>query len=103
MFLVDRHVASLIDQGVENFFFSGNRAVHLALLGDKEAALTQLQLAVDNGWLVFGSLAEAVPALAVLADDPRFAETETRMLETFNADRAIVGLPPFNADYQVEL
>ena len=103
MQLDDKRTSSFADQGIENFAFSGNRAVHYALLGDKEAAFAQLQLAVDDGWEAYGPLEEAVPAFSILADDPCFAEIEAEMLQAFNANRAIVGLPPFNADYQVEL
>jgi hypothetical protein len=39
---------------------------------------------------------------AVLADDPRYQELEMVMLNNMNRDREIVGLPPLNANYEVE-
>jgi TolB-like protein/Tfp pilus assembly protein PilF len=101
MMLADRRISSLAEQGIENFIFSGNMATHLALSDDKEAAFEQLQSAVDGGWVRIGPLVEAAPALAVLADDPRFAEIEAAILETINANRAVVDLQPFNADFSV--
>ncbi|MCI0518279.1 MAG: hypothetical protein L0Y45_10655, partial [Woeseiaceae bacterium] len=64
------------------------------------AAFTHLQKAVDSGWSSGGVLAEVTPALAVLADDPRFAAIEATMLATTNRDREIVGLPPLNENYE---
>jgi hypothetical protein len=49
----------------------------------------------------FGSLAKVEPALAVLAEDDRFAALETTMRQTINRDRAVVGLPPVDENYQV--
>ena len=102
MMLAERRISSLAEQGIENFIFSGNLATHLALSDDTEAAFEVLQSAVDKGWVEIGPLAEAEPALAVLADDPRFAKIEAEILVTINANRAVVGLQPFNADFQVE-
>ena len=101
MMLADRRISSLAEQGIENFVFSGNRAVHLALSDDKEAAFEQLESAVEAGWVRFGPLEEAVPALVVLVDDPRFARIEAAILENINVNRAVVGLQPLNADFSV--
>jgi hypothetical protein len=101
MSLADRRISGLGEQGIENFLYAAGKAVHLALSDDREAAFEQLQLAVDGGWLQFGPLDEAVPALAVLADDPRFAEIEAEILENINVNRAVVGLQPLNADFSV--
>ena len=42
------------------------------------------------------------PALRALVDDPRYAELETRMLASVNADRELLGLGPFDENYQVQ-
>ncbi len=101
MSLADRRISSLGEQGIDNFLHAAGKAVHLTLADDSEAAFEQLKLAVDGGWVQFGPLDEAVPALAALADDPRFAEIEAAMLKNINVNRAVVGLQPFNADFQV--
>jgi hypothetical protein len=46
-------------------------------------------------------LVEIEPALTELAGDPRLDDIEAKMLANLNRDRAVVGLPPFNADYTV--
>ena len=57
--------------------------------------------AVDKGWVAVGDPLLVVPELQVLATDPRMAAIEATMLDTVNRDRAMVGLQPFDSDYQV--
>jgi hypothetical protein len=73
------------------------------MLGDKDLAFEHLFVAANGGWSTAGDLVEVIPQFDVLADDPRLAEIQEIMLETVNRDRAVVGLPPFDADYQVML
>jgi TolB-like protein/tetratricopeptide (TPR) repeat protein len=101
LLLVDQRMTHLADQGIENFVFSGNKAIHSAMLGDRDAAFEQLLKAAENGWATRGKLTEVIPQFEVFAEDPRIEEIEAIMLRTVNRDRAIVGLPPFDADYQV--
>jgi hypothetical protein len=101
LMLVDRWMKRMVEQGVNNFVFSGSMAAHHAMLGDTDEAFRYLQQAVDNGWNPAGKLSEVQPALVVLEVDPRLDAIETQMLATLNRDRAVVGLPPFNADYEV--
>ena len=103
MLYLDRHLRSLAEQGLDNVPVSADRAMQYALLGDTDAAFEHLELAVDRGMTSIGPLREWRPALALLADDPRFPEMEARMLASMNRDRAAVGLPPVNADYEVAL
>jgi hypothetical protein len=65
-------------------------------------AIDYLEQAANRGWTTSGVPAEVVPALASLADDPRYQEIEVVMLNNMNRDREIVGLPPLNANYEVE-
>jgi len=102
MQFIDRQSSRLDEQGVDNFIYSGNRAIEYALLGDVDSAISQLQQAVSRGWTTAGVPTDVVPAFAMLADDPRFKELEVAMLSNINRDRAIVGLPPMNAKYEVE-
>lgn len=101
MAFIERHTENLIAQGVDNMVFSANRAAQFALLGDTEAAFEHLQLAVDNGFGTRGVPEEVSPALAPLAQDPRFEAIAEKMLAKVNSDRAFVGLPPVNAQYEV--
>jgi len=101
LLLVDQRMVRLADQGIENFAFTANKAIHAAMLGDKDAAFEHLLAAVENGWTVGGDLAEQVPQFQVLVGDPRIDDIEVIMLATMNKDRATVGLPPFDANYQV--
>ena len=58
-------------------------------------------------WIMAGNTRqrpeEVIPQYAVLADDPRMDDIKAQMLEVFNRDRAIVGLPPVNENYEVDL
>jgi hypothetical protein len=71
------------------------------MLGDIEIAFDHPEVAVDGGWSAVGKLAEEEPAFAVLVDDPRYAEIETRMLASVNADRQLLGLALFDENYEV--
>jgi tetratricopeptide (TPR) repeat protein len=101
LLLVDQRMRHLADEGIENFAFTSNKAVHAAMLGDKDAAFEYLLEAAEYGWTVGGDLVEQVPQFAVIADDPRIEDIEVVMLATMNRDREVIGLPPFDADYQV--
>ncbi len=102
MQFVDRRLVSLGEQGISNGFFSLNLATHAAVLGDTETAFAHLEAAVDGGWVSVGEPADVEPALRTLVDDPRYAELETRMLVSVNADRQLLDLAPFDENYQVQ-
>jgi len=101
MMLIGAHFENMASQGIDNLFFSSSRAGYYAMEGDLDAAFTHLQTAVDNGFVTIGDPAIIVPELQALADDPRFAAIEAAMLNTTNRNRAMVGLPPFDSDYQI--
>jgi len=103
MRLIEQHTARLDEQGIDNLFYSASRAVDHALLGDADAAIEHLQQAASRGWTSAGVLADVTPALAVLVDDPRYQELEITLLDNMNRNREIVGLPPLNSNYEVEL
>jgi TolB-like protein len=102
MQFVDRRLVSLGEQGVSNFIFSLNLATHAAMLGDIDTAFDYLEAAVDSGWVAAGEPAEVVPAFAVLVGDPRYAAIKTSVLMAVNADRELLGLAPFDENYQVQ-
>lgn len=72
----------------------------MALGGDIDRAFDYLRDAVERGWTTPGPPEKLVPEFSILADDPRFEEISAMVLETINRDRAIVGLPPVNENYQ---
>jgi len=102
MGFIERHETRLVEHGIDNVFHSANRAIDYALLGDADAAIEHLQQAASRGWTSAGVLVDVAPAFAVLADDPRFQEVEITLLSNMNRERQIVGLPPLNANYEVE-
>ena len=102
MHFIEQHTARLDEHGIDNIFLSVNRAMDHALVEDFDAAIAYLQDAAGRGWTSQGVLGEVQPALAVLADDPRYQEIEVALLANMNRNREIVGLPPLNADYEVE-
>jgi hypothetical protein len=100
MDFVGRHYERLLDQGVDNVVFDYHRGVQYALLGDAEQSLDYLQASADGGMSTTGALTRQDPAFKVLDGHPRFAEIEATMLATTNRDRAVVGLPPVDENYQ---
>jgi hypothetical protein len=58
--LVDRHLARLAEQGIENFAFSGSQAVHAAMLGDSDLAFKHLFAAANGGWSAGGDIVDVV-------------------------------------------
>ena len=102
MQFIERHAARLDEQSIDNVFYSADRAIVYALRGDADLAIEYLQQAASRGWTTSGVPSVVVPALAVLADDPRYQEIELLILSNMNRDREIVGLPPLNANYEVE-
>lgn len=103
MGIVDQRIRLMAGQGVNNYLFSGSRANYHALLGDIDAALEYLRSAAEAGYVIVGDPVEVEPALAVLADDPRFAEIKAMMLATVNRDRQLLGLAPFDENYEINL
>ena len=102
MHFIEQHTARLDEHGIDNIFLSVNRAMDYALIEDSDAAIAYLQDAAGRGWTSQGVLGEVQPALAALADDPRYQEIEVALLDNMNRNREILGLPPLNADYEVD-
>jgi len=101
MGLVEQRISSLAEQGINNYVFSGNRAIYYAQLGDIDAAFDHLQSAVEAGFVIVGDPVEVEPALAVLENDPRFTEIEATILARVNEYRGLLDLAPFDENYQV--
>jgi uncharacterized protein YkwD len=86
----------LLDQGVNNQSILSIEAGRLALAGDLNASLDNLQHAIESGLIGGADLAVEYPALAVLVGEPRFAELQARMNERRNEERAKLGLEPLS-------
>lgn len=103
MLYIEEHAERLEEQDIDNVVYAGNRAIELAVRGEIDEAFEFLESAVENGWTPAGIPVEVIPELEILAGDPRFDAISAAMLETVNRDRAIVGLPPVNENYEVAL
>ena len=90
----------LKEQGVNNPFFAGNKALQFVLLGDYDAAFEQFEVAADGGVFWSSDPRDEVMLQAVV-DDPRFDSVRARMLANFNINREVLDLPPYDDNYQV--
>jgi hypothetical protein len=102
MSYLERHTANLTEQGVDNAGFAWGLAVQHALNGEVDLALDSLARSAEQGMNTNGKLIAKEPAFAALVGEPRFAELEARMRDSLNRNRAIVGLPPVDANYVLQ-
>ena len=100
MQLVEEHARRLEEQGIDNFVYLASRATELSVRGEIDRAFEYLEAAVAEGWTPAGIPEEIFPELEVLVDDPRFEAVSAAILATVNRDRAVVGLPRLDENYQ---
>ncbi|MDH4073876.1 MAG: hypothetical protein OEV41_12315, partial [Gammaproteobacteria bacterium] len=91
---VDQARTRLAGQGIDQFIFMLENARYFALAGDHDAALEWLDRSVNRGLQTYAPMKTWMPALAVLAADPRFAEIEAKMIDNVNEDRKALGVAP---------
>ena len=84
----------ITDQGINNFIVMVENAKYLALAGKYDEALTQLEVAIDHGWLGYVPIAQSIPIFEPLRDEPRFFAIEAAMVDNINAQRDALGLEP---------
>jgi len=94
LLLVENAMSNLSDQGVDNYVFMFENAKYLALAGEYDEAITQLEHAVDRGYGGYELMATATPVFEPLRDDPRFIAVATVMVENINVEREALGLEP---------
>ncbi|MDT8439185.1 MAG: hypothetical protein RQ729_09280, partial [Wenzhouxiangellaceae bacterium] len=87
-----QRLAFLREQGYAVSSFRAAEAAHLALSGERQAALGALTDAIDLGYR--DPLLARAPAFAELADDPDFQAQVERMIELINVERAKLGMEP---------
>jgi TolB-like protein/lipoprotein NlpI len=92
LLLVERAMSNLSSQGVDNWGFMLGNARYLALAGEYDEAMTQLEHALDRGMLVYAPMAAWAPMFEPLRDDPRFVAVEIAMVENINRERQALGL-----------
>ncbi len=98
---LERHNSKMLEQGITNGALSVSVAHQHAMQGDLDAAFEQLQAAVEKGFSRPGVPTDFEPHFHLLTDDSRYADIEETMRANLNRNRAVVGLAPVDANYQV--
>jgi tetratricopeptide (TPR) repeat protein len=96
LLLVENAMASLSEQGIDNWVFMLENAKYLTLAGEYDAAIAQLEQAVDRGFQGYSPMATSIPMFEPLSDDPRFVAAEAHMIEGINVERQALGLEPID-------
>ncbi len=94
--LVDEMRVTLAAQeavGTDNWVHLISQAELAALNGDAEAALMQLQAALERGFVAAGGFDS--PILDALRDESGFVEVERQLQKRVDEERAALGMPPF--------
>jgi TolB-like protein len=94
--LVENAVLKVSAQGIDNFVFMTEHAKYLALAGQYDEAITQLEGALERGMLGFAPLAADMPMFEPLTDDRRFIAVEATMIDNMNIQRQALGLEPID-------
>jgi len=92
LMLVENAMSKVGDQGIDNFVFFIENAKYLALAGEYEDAVSQLEQAVERGWLGIVPIAANQPIFEPLQDNPRFIAVEAMLVENINIQREALGL-----------
>jgi Flp pilus assembly protein TadD len=69
------------------------RAAILALRGERDAAITQMRIAVDHGWRLYGAWTIMDPMFASVIHDPRVIALVERMRQAVRGMRTRLGMP----------
>ncbi len=101
LMILGRHLNYMQEQGLDNIGLSNSFAVYHALNGDMDSAFESMERALDFGISAYDEPTKTFAETRLFADDPRFADVEARMRASYNRDRAAVGLPPVDENYDV--
>jgi TolB-like protein len=94
LLLVEQALSNLSEQGIDNWVFMLEHAKYLALSGQQNNAIDQLEAAVDRGLRVYDPAADYMLMFKPLVGDPRFAAVQTAILDKINVDSQALGLEP---------
>ena len=94
LLLVERAMSKLSGQGVDNSWFMYQNAKYLALAGEYDQAITQLEHAIDRGLRGYALFVTYTPMFEPLSDNPRFVAAEAIMVAKNNVEREALGLEP---------
>jgi lipoprotein NlpI len=92
LLLVENAMSYLSGEGIDNWRFMYHNAEYLALAGEYDEAMTQLENAVGRGMLMCVPIARFSPLLEPLRDDPRLIAAEAVMVANINAEREALDL-----------
>ncbi len=92
LLLVENAMSHLSGQGIDNFVFMIENAKYLALAGEYDEAITQLENAIERGFGGYQLFATYTPMFEPLRDDPRFVAVEAVMVDNINVEREALGL-----------
>ncbi|MEM7430522.1 MAG: hypothetical protein AAF351_01155 [Pseudomonadota bacterium] len=101
LMLYERHLLYMQEQGVDNIGLANAFAVFHGMNGDLDAAFEYLDRSLELGMSMYDEPSRISPQARLFMDDPRFAAVEEAMREIYNVDRAAVGLPPVDENYDV--
>jgi hypothetical protein len=76
-------------------------AKYLALAGQHDDAITELENALKRGMQTYAPLATNMPMFEPLRDDPRFVAVEAVMIDNINVERETLGLEAIDPIKQV--
>ena len=94
LLLVENAMSNLSEQGIDNWVFMVENAKYLALAGEYDQAITQLEQAVDRGFHGYAPIARSIPMFEPIRDDPRYIAAEAAMVDGINVEREALGLEP---------
>jgi tetratricopeptide (TPR) repeat protein len=92
LLLAENAISKLSGQGIDNHLFMYQKAKYLALAGEYDEAITQLEHAIERGFRGYELFATHTPIFEPLRDDPRFVAVEAVMVDNINVEREALGL-----------
>ena len=99
--LVRKRLELVESEGVDYVGFDMNSAIYFAAVGEIDKSIAYLQEAVEGVALTRVDPIVDSPQLMVLEDDPRYPLIRAGMLANFNSNREVLGLPPYDDNFQV--